>query len=99
MKYVPHRLVLLEKFGASYYTMLFRLAQAADAKKSRKRVVKGAVAYLRAGGTDRGLRETMAHVQTQAMPLLKDWYDVGDASPLLSGELAQAVVDAAEDQR
>jgi GNAT superfamily N-acetyltransferase len=71
---IPHRLVLLERFGAAYYVLLFRAAQGEEEAHARQNVLNAARAYLRAGGRETGLRHSALHVQDQARPLLEDWY-------------------------
>jgi hypothetical protein len=92
--YVPHRLVILERFGAAVYTYLFRRAQ--KRSSGTRDIMRIAREYLAAGGTTRGLRQTIAHVQRQAGPLLCEWYEIAPHDPLRTDALADTLVGHVE---
>ena len=73
-RYIPHRVVLLERFGAAYYLYLFLSAQGSKRADARALVVDSGRRYLRAGGTTTGLTNAVVHVQDQVHDLLEEWY-------------------------
>ncbi len=94
--YIPRRLQILERFGAAVYTYLFRRAQGHTPEVHR--IKSAGCEYLRAGGTERGLRETIAHVQAQAEPLLDQWYEIEPEDMLRTreGALSNALLAVIE---
>ena len=97
--YIPPRLQILERFGAAVYTYLFRRAQGHTPAVHRIKSIGRE--YLRAGGTERGLRSTIEHVQQQAAPVLESWYELEPGDMLVGGAqgaLATAMIAVIEDR-
>ncbi len=74
MKSAVDQLLLLQRFGSSFYAYVFRAAQGTKISHARKRVLKDARRYLKAGGTRAGIIKTVLGVQKQTHDLLVDWY-------------------------
>ncbi|HEY5657777.1 MAG TPA: hypothetical protein VIY27_08295 [Myxococcota bacterium] len=95
--YIPHRIVLLERFGAAFYTYLFRHAQGAKRDASWRRAVEEARRYIRAGGTAAGVRNAAELAQQQTHDVIEAWY--GEAAVRgygRTGPMIERLVEAVE---